>query len=143
MELAFAFPAMNADHSTEGQLWAAIVDFDRIAAPSFPVFTQFCIVAKFRVTPEEIGLPQLVRLDLTRPNGVRSQVSGDQQLNTVRHPTDPARSTGATIITSVGIVFAEPGDHFIHVIANGREVQSISLLVEEAPRDREQAVADD
>lgn len=139
MDLAFAFLALNAEHSTERQLWVAAADFDIIEAAGFPVYSKFCIVVKFRVAPEEVAQPHSLRIELTRPNGEQIVLVEHQDVATMANPHDPARQSGATIIVNAGVLLLVPGSYAINIFADGREVKSLPLFVEMVAQQPQQA----
>jgi hypothetical protein len=133
MELAFAFLAEKAEHSEAKQLWVAAADFDRLTALALPAKSQFCIVLKLRISPEDLGRRHTVRFEHTEPRGQRSRLTEDTEFRTAPDPEVPGRATGASIIGNIGVVLNEPGEHTFHVIIDGHEIKSLPLLVEVKP----------
>lgn len=134
MELRFAFFALNAGQTEDGELWCAGIDFDRISAAALPLPIQFHLVVKLTVTPADREAEHVFSVAMTSPAGERSVLMDNHQINLgAPNEADPRRSTNALILVRVGRSFAQAGEHRFHVGVDGREVKTLPLNVDVAP----------
>ncbi|HUY33707.1 MAG TPA: hypothetical protein VMV69_13235 [Pirellulales bacterium] len=87
------------------------------------------LVARLLVRPGEPSAGHKFRVDLTAPNGERSPMSEDLELNAKRSGLNPEGPAGANIVANLIVGFREPGAYQFHLVVDGAETLALAFFV--------------
>ena len=131
MKLRVVILAENIDLLKDDRLCIFGGDFDSFSVSSTPVTIPFSLLLKFVADETDTLEGHTFSIDLEGPSGERQQIGETRPV--VFGQTSEAvqgMTLGANVILRLSVKFVNPGIYRVHIVVDGKEVDSLPIRIE-------------
>src|SRR5262245_53605450 len=132
MRVEYAILADAATLTHDGKLVLVGGDIDSVTVHELPALVQLFLAVRLVADAGDDKDEHTYGLECVGPAGKKTVVAESMPLAPVR-PQEPGKPYAARLILDMKIVAGDPGQHLIHIFADGQDVKTVLFDVKVAP----------
>lgn len=132
MQLDFAFLCSFASYLHDNRSVIIGAGIDGMETATFPFAAQLPLMARLLAPPGESLSGHTCRVEISAPNGHRSRVCENVQVEASRDERYPDSSAVALVVLNLTIEFRQKGEHLFHLFVDEKEAKQIGFRVSQA-----------